>query len=327
MRKSKLNAISDEDFKKILQEANSYADVIRAVNLRVEHGPTYRIVKKRVATLGLSTSHFDPSQYRKSAHLKNTIPLEEILVEGREYSSSSLRKRLVKAGMLEYKCYECDNKGEWRGKKLQLQLDHKNGNHKDNRIENLHILCPNCHTQTPTHSAGNKTKKMQRYCLECCAPVGQKSQRCRKCAQKHNVKNQAQPTKILWPTKEELEIMIWAHSVQGAAKMLGVSGASIIKRCKRWSIRQPPKGYWAKRQLGNMSHEDALKPTVKTIKTPLKRLTEEQLTEIRVLLSQKISCRKIALRFGAHHSTISAIKRGEYYKMAVTTVAATASQD
>lgn len=51
---------------------------------------------------------------------------------------------------MEYRCSICGNTGEWNSKKLVLQLDHINGIHNDNRIENLRLLCPNCHSQTDT---------------------------------------------------------------------------------------------------------------------------------------------------------------------------------
>lgn len=83
-------------------------------------------------------------------HPKRRKELSEILIENSTYASSNhLRNRLIKEGILKNECYSCGI-SEWLGKPITLHLDHKNGIHNDNRIENLHILCPNCHSQTET---------------------------------------------------------------------------------------------------------------------------------------------------------------------------------
>ena len=68
---------------------------------------------------------------------------------------TSLKKRILRAGLLKNECYICGLK-EWLNKPIVLQLDHINGNNKDNRIENLRLLCPNCHSQTSTWCGKNK---------------------------------------------------------------------------------------------------------------------------------------------------------------------------
>ena len=88
----------------------------------------------------------------------NMIPLEELLVKDSTKNHSHLKMRVIKANILPYVCKECGLLPEWNGKPLVLHLDHINGDSFDWRIENLRLLCPNCHTQTPTYSRGQKRK-------------------------------------------------------------------------------------------------------------------------------------------------------------------------
>jgi hypothetical protein len=68
-----------------------------------------------------------------------------------QYNSYKLKLKLYKEGIKENRCEICGI-NEWQGKKISLHLDHINGNNSDHRLENLRILCPNCHSQTPTYS-------------------------------------------------------------------------------------------------------------------------------------------------------------------------------
>ena len=88
-----------------------------------------------------------------------TLKHLNILVINSTYSRTNLKPRLISENILEYKCIECGNTGEWNGKPITLQLDHVNGVYNDNRVENLRFLCPNCHSQTDTFRSKNKSKK------------------------------------------------------------------------------------------------------------------------------------------------------------------------
>ena len=85
---------------------------------------------------------------------KTIVPNDAIFVEYSDWAPSFVRKRIIDQELRPYKCEECDI-SEWQGKQIILDLDHKNGNNRDNRLENLRFLCPNCHSQTHTYKGKN----------------------------------------------------------------------------------------------------------------------------------------------------------------------------
>lgn len=202
------------EFIEAVKNSYSISQVLKKLSLSAT-GSNYKGFKLRAKRLGADVSHFTGQAHLKGKKHNWTkkIPLEEILVKNSSYQSrENLKKRLIKKGILEYKCYECGLK-EWRDKPLSLQLEHKNGDNTDNREENLTLLCPNCHSQTPTFAGrNNKKEKKKRYCKECDKQIsqGSKSGLCVKCI-KHTagyiiknrkVKNRPSKEQILQEVKE-----------------------------------------------------------------------------------------------------------------------------
>jgi 5-methylcytosine-specific restriction endonuclease McrA len=89
------------------------------------------------------------------------VPIGELLVAGRARSRRHVKLRLLAAGLKELRCEECDL-ASWLGEPLSLALHHVNGDGTDNRLENLRLLCPNCHSQTPNFARGGSAPRAAR---------------------------------------------------------------------------------------------------------------------------------------------------------------------
>jgi len=89
------------------------------------------------------------------------IPIDELLVTGRKRSRGHLKSRLIREGLKENRCEECGIT-EWRGKPLSMELHHVNGDGQDNRLENLQLLCGNCHAQTDNWGGRGKRRERRR---------------------------------------------------------------------------------------------------------------------------------------------------------------------
>jgi hypothetical protein len=148
---------TDEEFALAVKTSVSIRDCLLKLNL-VAAGGNYKCFHKRVRELGLSISHFvDPKQWNSGKKFGPKRPLSDYLSNSHSISSNALRKRLISEGLKEAKC-ECCGITEWNGRSAPLELDHIDGNHHNNNLNNLQILCPNCHAQTETYRGKNKRR-------------------------------------------------------------------------------------------------------------------------------------------------------------------------
>lgn len=147
---------TEEDFKSAVSSSFSIRELLEKLSLQLAGG-NYKTVKLKMKKMGIDFSHFKGNGHLKgkSHNWAPKTPLELVLVENSTYGNThKLRLRLIKENYFEMKCYSCENV-EWMGKPIPLELEHKNGNNSDHRIENLTLLCPNCHALTSTYRGKN----------------------------------------------------------------------------------------------------------------------------------------------------------------------------
>jgi Zn finger protein HypA/HybF involved in hydrogenase expression len=151
---NKIDLLSDGEFTELINDSSCISDVLRKLGYST-NGNSWasKIVKERMEKLELIFTKKNAYYYKKYS---SKLPLEQVLIKDSGYNRTKLKERLIKEGLKEYKC-ECCGITEWNGKPLSLQLHHINGIHNDNRLSNLQLLCPNCHSQTENF-AGTRGK-------------------------------------------------------------------------------------------------------------------------------------------------------------------------
>jgi len=156
----KLHKYTIEELREAVRTSGSIRQVLKKLNVKAAGG-NYATFKKAVEHFDIDTSHFHGKGWNRGDHssllkkARNVRTLDELLDKDIYYSSDKLKKRLIKEGLKEHKCEQCGIT-EWNGQPAPIELDHINGVRTDNRLENLRVLCPNCHAQTKTYRGKNK---------------------------------------------------------------------------------------------------------------------------------------------------------------------------
>lgn len=141
------------------------------------------------------------------------------------FNRTTIKRYIIENNWLEYKCQRCGIIDNYNNEPITLQLDHINGDNKDNNLENLRFLCPNCHSQTSTHGSKNRKKK-------------------EKIKKKYVKKARKLKFEV---SKEELEQLVKTKPMTQIGKMFSVSDNAVKQRCRKLGIElKPMRGYWMK---------------------------------------------------------------------------------
>lgn len=232
----KLHKYTENQLINAVKISTSMHQVLKKLGV-VPYGGNYETLKKALKYFKLNTNHFIGQGWSKGKTFQPKRDIQEYLFNKYTIQSHKLRLRLIKEKIMEHKCSMC-GKTKWLNKPIPLELDHIDGNNKNNFLSNLRMLCPNCHAFTPNYRGKKqrknklikiKTKRPNKKCINCKKSIDRKATRCRSCAGKH-----IQPTKIKWPEAEQLIMMVEQSSYVSVARQLGISDNAIRKRIKQY---------------------------------------------------------------------------------------------
>lgn len=146
-----------EEMCDIIKNSISRKDAISKMGCSTTSGGGYRTLNRYIKMYNLDISHFHK---RGPTNKRKLYKDEELFIEQCNVPRGVVKKRYLEI-LNNYACVSCNNNGHYNNKPLTLQMDHINGINNDNRLENLRLLCPNCHTQTTTYCSKNKVAKIK----------------------------------------------------------------------------------------------------------------------------------------------------------------------
>lgn len=213
-----------EDILRWISEGQSKAYISRQLKCKPETLNSY------LNKMGI---HYEGNPSRKGlqrGESEGYIPALEYIRRD-TVQSYILKQKLIREGIKEAKCEIC-KLSEWNGKPIPLELHHIDCNHYNNNLDNLMILCPNCHAQQPGNSGANKQEKQKKQinrCIDCGKVIDKKAVRCKKCEGKRRITEKP-------VTREELKLLIRTKTFVQIGNMYGLSDNAIRKWCDEFNL-------------------------------------------------------------------------------------------
>lgn len=221
-----LSNYSDEEFARIVADSTNYTNCLLNLGYNAKSGSILALLKQRIKELNLDISHF-----QISTPTERTV--DNIFIENSTADQKTLRKWYLQGEYTPYQCSICGQLPEWQNKPLTLILDHINGENKDDRLENLRWVCPNCNQQLDTTNGKNKKHKDHNlnYCIDCGKPITKRATRCLDCANKFRTSKTVENI-----SRDELKKLIRTTPFTTIATQYNVTDNAVRKWCDKYNL-------------------------------------------------------------------------------------------
>lgn len=155
-------AVDAEDLQRFVEESISFLELCRKIKIK-ETPSNCRKLKNICNKNKISTEHFKGQSWgkgkKRSLKEVDLFIKERLVLRTSKSSTHHLKNNLYKYNLKDRICEVCGISEVWQGKFLSLHIDHIDGNRLNDCLDNLRILCPNCHSQTHTYAGKNSCKK------------------------------------------------------------------------------------------------------------------------------------------------------------------------
>lgn len=222
----KIDEWTKEELEEIVASSQTMTEVCNKIGYSSYSTTNWQVITERFKELGIEKIIFSKPFKKRTK--------EEIFCENSQVSQHCLRDNYLKLSPQEH-CAICNMEPKWQGLPLTFRLDHINGIHNDNRLENLRWLCPNCDSQQDTYCGANQTKEKKKYyCIDCGKEISKGSLRCNECNHKLQYKTDH-------PDRETLKQLIRIKPFTQIGKDYNVSDNAVRKWCDNYNLPRKVK--------------------------------------------------------------------------------------
>ena len=226
---TKIEKLTKHELIDLINESKSVKELLLKIGYKNTGTYLYNIFNNLLKKYDIENPNYKPQPSNIVDY--QIYELSEIFVVNSNFKNrKSIKNKLIKYKIMEYKCTKCDI-SSWMNEPITLQLEHKNGINNDNRLENLELLCPNCHSQTSTY-CGRNIKYEDKFC-ECGNKIESNKKKCRSCILEKmritNIENRKVKNR---PDIKEILENVEKYGFLKTGKLYGVSDNAVRKWIK-----------------------------------------------------------------------------------------------